>query len=64
MDQQEGLVAGLSFGSSQETTASHYAKADGSNTVYELSYDFLNNLPEPEEEEKEDEEGTEENHDY
>ena len=53
MDEDGKLIGGLSFGMRKEPAISYYAKADGSKTVYELSYDFLRDLPKPEGEEEE-----------
>lgn len=53
MDEDGQLIAGLSFGMRKEPAVSYYAKADGDKTVYELSYDFLKDLPKPEGEEEE-----------
>ncbi|NVM20949.1 MAG: DUF4340 domain-containing protein [Desulfobacterales bacterium] len=58
MDENGMLVCGLSFGVRKEPAVSYYAKSDGSDTIYELSHDFVNNLPKPEEE-KEDNESEE-----
>ena len=48
-DQEKQIIEDLSFGMRKEPTVSHYAKAEGSNTVYELSYDFVKDFPEPKE---------------
>ncbi len=53
MDDDGQLIGGLSFGMRKEPAVSYYAKADGNKTVYELSYDFLKDLPRPEGEEEE-----------
>ena len=53
MDEDGELIGGLSFGMRKEPAVSYYAKADGNETVYELSYDFLKDLPRPEGEEEE-----------
>lgn len=47
-DEEGELIGGLSFGMRKEPAVSYYAKADGNKTVYELSYDFLEDLPKPE----------------
>lgn len=49
MDQEGKPIVGLIFGASKGPTASFFAKAEGNDTVYELSYDFVNDLPRPEE---------------
>lgn len=49
MDQEGKSIASLIFGASKGPTASFFAKAEGNDTVYELSYDFVNDLPRPEE---------------
>jgi hypothetical protein len=53
MDEDGELIEGLSFGKRKGPAVSYYAKADGNETVYELSYDFLKDLPKPEREEEE-----------
>jgi hypothetical protein len=53
MDQEKQIIGGLSFGMKKEPTVSYYAKAEGRNTVYELSYDFVKDLPESDEKGKE-----------
>ena len=50
MDQEKEIIGALNFGMIEGPTVSYYAKAEGSSTVYELSYDFVKDLPEPEEE--------------
>lgn len=52
MDQEKQFIGDLGFGMRKEPTVSYYAKAEGSNTVYELSYDFVKDLPEPEKQKK------------
>lgn len=49
MDQEGKPIVSLIFGASKGPTASFFAKAEGNDTVYELSYDFVNDLPKPEE---------------
>ena len=49
MDQEKEVVVDLSFGIRKKPTVGYYAKVKGSNPVYELSYDFVKGLPEPEE---------------
>jgi hypothetical protein len=49
MDQEGKPIVSLIFGASKGPTASFFAKAEGSDTVYELSYDFVNDLPRREE---------------
>jgi hypothetical protein len=58
MDQDGELIGDLRFGVRKETTVSYFAKTEGGGTVYELSYDFTNDLPKPEQQkgEKEDKE--------
>jgi hypothetical protein len=53
MDEDGELIGGLSFGMRKEPTVCYYAKAEGEKAVYELSYDFLKDLPKPEGEEEE-----------
>lgn len=53
MDKEKQIIGGLSFGMKKEPTVSYYAKAEGRNTVYELSYDFVKDLPESDEKGKE-----------
>jgi len=48
-DREKQGIVDLSFGMRKEPTVCYYAKAEGSNSVYELSYDFVKDLPEPEE---------------
>ena len=50
MNKEKQIIGDLSFGMRKEPTVSYYAKAEGRSTVYELSYDFVKDLPEPEEE--------------
>ena len=50
MDQEKHIIEDLSFGMRKEPTISYYARAEAGNTVYELSYDFVKDLPESEEE--------------
>jgi len=50
MNEEKQIIGDLSFGMKKEPTVSYYAKAEGRSTVYELSYDFVKDLPEPEEE--------------
>ncbi len=45
MDQEKHIIGDLSFGMKKEPTVSYYAKAEGRSTVYELSYDFVKDLP-------------------
>ena len=49
MDEEGQVIGKLSFGI-RGPEASYYARVEGSNTVYELSYDFVKDLPKPEEE--------------
>ncbi len=46
--QDSELIGSLSFGKRKEPTVCYYAKAEGWDTVYELSDDFANDLPKPE----------------
>ena len=48
-DQEKQVIKDLSFGMKKKPTVSYYVKTGGDKTVYELSCDFLNDLPEPEE---------------
>jgi hypothetical protein len=50
LDQEQQTLGRLSFGMKKGPPVSYYAKAEGRNTVYQLSYDFVKDLPEPEEE--------------
>lgn len=50
MDQEQQIIGGLSFGMKKEPAVSYYARAEAGDTVYELSYDFMKDLPESEEE--------------
>lgn len=46
--QDAELIGSLSFGKRKEPTVCYYAKAEGRDAVYELSRDFANDLPKPE----------------
>ena len=48
-DQERQVIVDLSFGMRKEPTVCYYAKVEGSKPVYELSYDLVKDLPEPEE---------------
>ena len=50
MDEEQQIIGDLSFGMKKEPTISYYARAEAGNTVYELSYDFVNDFPESEQE--------------
>ncbi|MBW1740007.1 MAG: DUF4340 domain-containing protein [Deltaproteobacteria bacterium] len=50
LDQRKETIVELNFGMTTEPTVSYYAKAERADAVYELSYDFVKDLPKPEEE--------------
>ena len=49
MDQEKEVIVDLSFGIRKKPAVCYYTKIKGNNPVYELSYDFVKDLPEPQE---------------
>ncbi|HID29704.1 MAG TPA: DUF4340 domain-containing protein [Desulfobacterales bacterium] len=49
MDQEKEVILDLSLGIRKKPTVCYYTKVEGRNPVYELSYDPVKDLPEPEE---------------
>ncbi len=49
LDEGARAIGELSFGMRKKPSVSYYAKAEGDNSVYQLSHDFVSDLPKPEE---------------